>query len=362
MQVPSLQNLCIRVISANFPGYKSFSGVPADLQQKIGALSVTLFNPERHPSILKSLPLISTWEIDSNNPFYLHSVLQSLSSLTRLKVECSHTLPVSQPVIPFTSLQMLTFRNVQLSSLHFSHMKNLWKLTLHECPRLTCLIQNLNTLHLSHLNLDDNTLTKAGGVDLANYLKKATELKFLSLRGCDLFRVNMMQVVASLPELKVLHLDNAKINPSMYKFICSKLLSHNFLQVLGLSRLNMGRLVVAEITEQLIQNTTLLYLNLNSNGFTIRAIVEIIQSLKQNSTLQTLDLSVAVNGGYVDNTPLIQALTIKLRLKRLYLKQVGNTSETGRNLLAEVDKVNPGMVIFDQNPDDPLRSRSKSLS
>lgn len=202
-----------------------------------------------------------------------------------------------------------------------------------------------------------NPAIKPAGASICEFLKSHTSLTSLSLRGSDLWRANVKELLATfpaLPRLRSLNLHDVALNdPSPETDERPVLLqSIEILKVPNISHLNLsGLFFTDELLNDLLSaiggNTSLISVALSNNGFTIVRFAAASHHLALNSYLKKLDISWIEGRSPTDNAAIIHSLApfinSNTRLSELILNHVGCLTDDG---IGQMDRIDPKKRSF----------------
>ena len=251
------------------------------------------------------------------------------------------------------SLECIILRNC-LINVHFAEILSscfinshyLKYLCITDCscdqPALQLVFQALmKTSKIKVLDLHGNNMTEQVVEDLANVIKKNSNLEELCL-SCNNFKASVITILQALKEnskLYKLHLNNNNMTRQVANHLADVIKTNSNLQQLGLGDNALGPSTIV-ILQALVQNSKLKLLNLKSNYITGQVVEQLANVIKNNSNLNYLGL--ANNGLGPSANVILKTLKKISKLRILNLQHNDMTCEVAEDL-ANVIKNNSGI-------------------
>ena len=284
---PSLQDLCVRLVGSRITQYapRAINGLPSCIQDRI-AKFLTHHAEHRMQAVIPFyLPNLSSFSFKVLTPLDLEMTLGGLrgnTDLRKLKVKVN-------------------------------------------------------------IKVKYNPAVKTAGFSICQFLKTSTSLTSLSLRGSELWRANVPELLSTfstLPKLRSLNLHDVALNdPSPDSNDAPVLMqSIDIIKVGNIAHLNLsGLFFTDDLLNALLNaiggNTTLTSVVLSNNGFTISRFAETSNCLWQNRRLKRLDISWIEGLSNTDNAAVIENLAPFInqntRLAELNLNHIGCLTDAG---------------------------------
>lgn len=285
--IPSLQDSCIRLIGSKITTFDSrkIRVLPPAIQDKIAKFLTHNADHKMQPLIPFYLPSLSTFSFKVLSPLDLEMTLGGLrgnAELRKLKVKINIRVKYNPQVV-------------------------------------------------------------TAGYSICQFLETNTNLTSLSLRGSELWRANvkdLLHTFAKLPKLRSLNLHDVALNDPSPDIDETPVLkqSIDIIKLKNIAHLNLsGLFFTDELLNVLLNaigsNTSLTTVALSNNGFTVIRFAEASSCLASNTRLKRLDISWIQAKSQVDNAPIIQNLAPFInnntRLTELNLNHVGCLTRQG---------------------------------
>ena len=196
-----------------------------------------------------------------------------------------------------------------------------------------------------------NPEVKTAGLSICQFLQTNTSLTSLSLRGSDLWRANVPELLATfskLPKLRSLNLQDVALNNPAPETDETPVLkqSIDIIKTRQIAHLNLsGLFFTDDLLNALLTaigcSTSLTSVSLSNNGFTVFRFAETSACLSSNTHLKKLDISWIEGCSAKDNAAVIQNLipfiNNNTRLTELNLNHIGCLTDAGIEHLNLID-------------------------